>query len=378
MNNKCAYFDHNATTRTDPRVLEQMLPYFAEEYGNAASSLHPFGWKAKAAVEQSLNRLATMLGCREDELILTSGATEAINLALKGLYACYQSKGRHIISVKTEHKAVLDCLQVLEEQGAVVELLDVDPEGLLDPDALRKAIRKDSIMVCVMAANNETGVLQDMEAIAELCREKGLIFFSDATQHAGKMRCKVKELGIHALALSAHKFYGPKGIGALYLSRREPRLNIEAQIHGGGHQDGRRAGTLNVPAIAGMASAAELAEEVYWEDSSRISILRNRFEHRLLDIPGLRINGSTRQRLYNTSNICFPSAPELRSLVPRFAFSSGSACSSASAEPSHVLKAMGLSDADCKNSFRFSFGRFNTEAEVDELAKALLEYYLPQ
>lgn len=378
MNNKCSYFDNNATTKTDPRVVEQMLPYFAEDYGNAASSLHPYGWTAKAAVEQALARLAAVLGCREDELIMTSGATEAINLALKGLYACYQSKGKHILSVTTEHRAVLDTLEVLQEQGAEVEWLGVDPEGLLDLDQLQRAIRKDSIMLCVMAANNETGVLQDIEAIAELCRERGLIFFCDATQYAGKMRLKLHENGIQALALSAHKFYGPKGIGLLYLSKRAPRLNLEAQLHGGGHQNGRRAGTLNVPAIVGMAYATELAETLYWEESARISILRNRFEHQLLEIPGLRINGSTKRRLYNTSNLCFPSALDLRSLAPRFAFSSGSACSSASAEPSHVLKAMGLSDTDIKQSFRFSFGRFNTEAEVDELVKALMEQFLPQ
>lgn len=372
MNNKCVYFDNNATTQMDQQVLDAMLLYLRDQYGNASSSLHPFGWTAKAAVEKGVAQVAAMLGCREDELVITSGATEAINLALFGLYESYQAKGRHIISLKTEHKAVLDTLMALEERGAVITLLDVDPEGLLDLDLLKNNIRKETILVCVMAANNETGVLQDVETISEICNENDLIFFSDGTQFAGKMRCKVKELGIHALALSAHKFYGPKGVGALYISKKSPRLNLQAQIHGGGHQDGRRAGTLNVPGIVGLGKAAELAEEAYWADSAQVSVLRNYFEHQLLEIPGLRINGNTRQRLYNTSNICFPQTPDIKSLAHRFAFSSGSACSSATTEPSHVLTAMGLSNEDIKNSFRFSFGRFNTKEEVTGLLTILL------
>lgn len=375
MINKCIYFDNNATTKTDPLVLESMLPFFSESFGNASSSLHPYGWAAKVAVEKGIAQLAAMLGCREDELVITSGATESINLALFGLFECYQAKGRHIISLKSEHKAVLDSLKALEERGALITLLDVDPEGRLDLESLKNSIRKETILVCAMAANNETGVIQDMEGISDLCRENNLIFFSDATQFAGKMRCKVKELGIHALALSAHKFYGPKGVGALYISKHSPRLNLQAQMHGGGHQDGRRAGTLNVPGIVGMGKAAELAEEKFWEDSAQISVLRNYFEHQLLEIPGLRINGGTRQRLYNTSNICFPHSPDIKKLISRFAFSSGSACSSANAEPSHVLKAMGLSDTDIKNSFRFSFGRFNSKEEVTELVNYLLEQF---
>jgi cysteine desulfurase len=367
MINKCIYFDNNATTRTDPAVLEAMLPYFGEHYGNASSRLHPHGWIAKAAVEKGIAQLANLIHCAEDELIITSGATEAVNLALSGLFETYKGKGNHIITVKTEHKAVLDTCEALKEKGAEISYLDVNPEGLIDLDELKKQIKSTTILVSVMAGNNETGVIQDLEKIAELCNESGLIFFSDATQYIGKMRCDVVEIGIHAMALSAHKFYGPKGVGALYISRRKPRLNLLPQIYGGGHQNGFRSGTLNVPGIVGMGKAAELAANLYWEESSRISALRGKIEHRLLDIEGLRINGSTRSRLYNTSNLTFPKNYDLSKLFHQFAFSLGSACSSGSNEPSHVLKAMGVSNEDINNSFRFSLGRFTTETECDNL-----------
>ncbi len=375
MINKCYYFDNNASTKTDPRVLESMLPYFSEVYGNASSRLHPFGWMAKAAVEKGISQLANLINCSEDELIITSGATEAINLALFGIFEAYQAKGNHIITVKTEHKAVLDTCEVLQEKGAEITYLNVDPEGLIDLEELKNSIKSNTILISVMAANNETGVLQDLEKIAVLCREHGILFFSDGTQFVGKMRCDVKELGIHAMAFSAHKFYGPKGVGALYLCRKKPRLNLEAQIFGGGHQNGFRSGTLNVPGIVGMGMAAELAVNLYWEDSANISALRGGFEHQLLDIEGLRINGSTRTRLYTTSNILFPPQMDLRPLFPKFAFSSGAACSSAEAEPSHVLKAMGIQENEIKNSYRFSFGKFNTTDERDELLKALFLCY---
>lgn len=373
--NKCVYFDNNASTRTDPAVLEAMLPYFGEHYGNASSRLHPHGWIAKAAVEKSIAQLANLIHCAEDELIITSGATEAVNLALTGLFETYKGKGNHIITVKTEHKAVLDTCEALKKKGADISYLDVNPEGLIDLDELKKELKSTTILVSVMAANNETGVIQDLEKIAELCNEKGLIFFSDATQYIGKMRCDVADIGIHAMAMSAHKFYGPKGVGALYISRKQPRLNLVPQIYGGGHQNGFRSGTLNVPGIVGMGKAAELAGNVYWEESARVSALRAGFEHQLLDIDGLRINGSTRHRLNNTSNLLFPSGMDLSGLFHRFAFSSGSACSSASTEPSHVLKTMGLDDNEIKNSYRFSFGRFNTAEERDTLAQALLQLH---
>ncbi len=369
--NKCIYFDNNATTRTDPAVLEAMLPYFSEHYGNASSRLHPHGWIAKAAVEKGIAQLASLINCSEDELIITSGATEAVNLALSGLFESYKVKGNHIITVNTEHKAVLDTCEALKKKGAEITYLNVDREGLIDTDELLAAIRPHTILVSVMAANNETGVIQDIEKIAELCNERGIIFFSDATQYVGKMRCDVKENGVHALALSAHKFYGPKGVGALYISRRKPKINLVPQMHGGAHQNGWRSGTLNVPGIVGMGKAAELAANLYWEESARISALRGKIEHTLLDVEELRINGSTRHRLYNTSNLTFPKRYDLSKLFHRFAFSTGSACASGSNEPSHVLKAMGLADEQIKNSFRFSFGRFTTEEECEAFLSSL-------
>jgi len=353
-------------------VIEAMLPYFSEHYGNSSSRLHPYGWIAKAAVEKSLSQLAALLGCGEDELVLTSGATEAINLALFGVFESYKSKGNHIITIKTEHKAVLDTCEALEKRGAQVSYLNVDREGLIDMHELPAAIRPDTIAVCVMAGNNETGVIQDIERIASICREHQIVFFCDGTQYIGKVRCNVKELGVHLMAFSAHKFYGPKGVGALYVSKNNPQVQISAQIFGGGHQNGLRSGTLNVPGIVGMGEAAELCAKMYWEESARVSALRSGFEHQLLDIEGLRINGSTRTRLYNTSNLSFPSHFDLSKIFHRFAFSSGSACSSANTEPSHVLKAMGLDDHEIKNSFRFSFGRYNTVEERDALVQALL------
>jgi len=350
-----------------------MLPYFGEHYGNASSRLHPHGWIAKAAVEKGIAQLASLINCSEDELIITSGATEAVNLALSGLFESYKVKGNHIITVNTEHKAVLDTCEALKKKGAEITYLNVDLEGLVDTDELLAAIRPDTILVSVMAANNETGVIQDIEKIAELCNERGIIFFSDATQYLGKMRCDVKENGVHAMALSAHKFYGPKGVGALFISKKNPRLQLSPQIFGGGHQNGLRSGTLNVPGIVGMGKAAELCTQLQWEESARVSALRSGFEHQLLDIEGLRINGSTRNRLYNTSNLFFPTKMDLSKLFHRFAFSSGSACSSANTEPSHVLKAMGLEEGDIKSTFRFSFGRFNTEEERDALVKSLIE-----
>lgn len=364
MINPIIYFDNNATTKVDDEVMKTMLPYFTEDYGNASSKLHAFGWVANAAVEEAQRKLSKLINCEPDELIFTSGATEAVNLAIKGIFEAYATKGNHIITCKTEHKAVLDTCENLQKKGAEITYLNVDKEGLIDCEQLNLAIKPTTILVSVMAANNETGVIQPIEKIAEICNTNNVLFFSDATQFVGKERCEVTELGIHCMAFSAHKFYGPKGIGALYVKRKNPRVNVIEQIHGGGHQHNKRSGTFNVPLIVGFGAAAELSAQNYWENSAHISKLKNYFEHQLLDIEGLTINGSTRYRLYNTSNITFPNHLKITSLITQFAIASGSACSTSSTEPSHVLKAMGVCDEDIKNSFRFSFGKYNTLEEV--------------
>lgn len=364
MINNLIYFDNNATTKVDKEVIETIVPFFDQNYGNAASKLHAFGWVAQAAVESATKQIAHLINCEESELIFTSGATESVNLALKGIFEAYQTKGNHIITCKTEHKAVLDTCLYLEDHGAKITYLNVDKEGLIDLEELKAAIEPATILVSIMAANNETGVIQPIEKIAEICNDKNVLFFCDATQFVGKERCDVAELGIHCMAFSAHKMYGPKGIGALYVRRKNPRVNLIEQINGGGHQNGKRSGTLNVPLIAGFGKAAELFEQNFWEMGSHVSKLKNYFEHQLLDIEGLRINGSTKHRLYNTSNLTFPETKKISSLANKFAFSSGSACASANPEPSHVLSAMGLGAEEIKNSFRFSFGKNNTLDEV--------------
>ncbi|MBA2613051.1 MAG: cysteine desulfurase [Bacteroidetes bacterium] len=364
MINNLIYFDNNATTKVDKEVIETIVPFFDQNYGNSASKLHALGWVAQAAIEKATQQIAHLINCEDSEIIFTSGATESVNLALKGIYEAYATKGNHIITCKTEHKAVLDTCNYLENKGAKITYLDVDKEGLIDLDELKANIQPTTILISIMAANNETGVIQPLEKIAEICNEKNVLFFSDATQFVGKERCDITELGMHCMAFSAHKMYGPKGIGALYVKRKEPRVNLIEQINGGGHQSGKRSGTLNVPLIAGFGKAAEIFGQNFWEIGTHVSKLKNYFEHQLLDIEGLRINGSTRHRLYNTSNLTFPKTKKITSLLNKFAFSSGSACASANLEPSHVLKAMGLSDEDVKNSFRFSFGKNNTLEEV--------------
>jgi len=371
MINNLIYFDNNATTKVDKEVIETIVPFFDQNYGNAASKLHAFGWVAQAAVESATKQIAHLINCEESELIFTSGATESVNLALKGIFEAYKSKGNHIITCKTEHKAVLDTCLYLEDHGAKITYLNVDKEGLIDLEELKAAIEPATILVSIMAASNETGVIQPIEKIAEICNDKNVLFFCDATQFVGKERCDVAELGIHCMAFSAHKMYGPKGIGALYVRRKNPRVNLIEQINGGGHQNGKRSGTLNVPLIAGFGKAAELFEQNFWEMGSHVSKLKNYFEHQLLDIEGLRINGSTKHRLYNTSNLTFPETKKISSLANKFAFSSGSACASANPEPSHVLKAMGLGAEEIKNSFRFSFGKNNTLDEVKLLVEEI-------
>lgn len=371
MNANLIYFDNNATTRVDEEVFEAMAPYFLNDYGNASSKLHAFGWRAEAAVEKAKEQIAGLIGAEPGELVFTSGATESVNLALKGIYESYRSKGNHIITVSTEHKAVLDVCEHLKKQGAEVTYLSVNREGVIDMEELLAAITDKTILVSVMAANNETGVLQDIETIGGICGERNIIFFTDATQYVGKLRCDVKEQNIHCMAFSAHKFYGPKGIGALYVRRKGPRVNVAAQMHGGGHQNNLRSGTLNVPGIVGFGKACEIAVSEFWDNNTHISKIKNYFEHQLLDMEGLTINGSTRNRLYTTSNIQFPGQLNLRPLLDKFAFSSGSACSSASAEISHVLRQMGLADEEIKNSYRFSFSKYNSLDEVKELVERI-------
>ncbi len=373
MINNIIYFDNNATTKVDSEVIETIIPFYNENYGNAASKMHAFGWVAQAAIEKATQQIARLINCDDSELIFTSGATESVNLALKGIFEAYASKGNHIITTKTEHKAVLDTCAALEHKGADITYLNVDKEGLVDIEELKAAIKPTTILVSIMAANNETGVIQPLEKIADICNTKNILFFSDATQFVGKERCDVKELGVHCMAFSAHKMYGPKGVGALYVKRKDPRVNLIEQVNGGGHQNGKRSGTLNVPLIAGFGKAAELFERNFWEIGTEVSKLKNYFEHQLLDIEGLQINGSTKHRLYNTSNLTFPSTKKIISLATKFAFSSGSACTSASPEPSHVLKAMGLSDEEVKNSFRFSFGKNNTLDEVKLLVEEIMK-----
>ncbi|MFL5753712.1 MAG: cysteine desulfurase family protein [Bacteroidia bacterium] len=363
------YLDYNSTTPVDKKVLEVMLPYFSEHFGNASSKTHAFGWIAEAAVEKARRQVADAIRCGDQEIIFTSGATEAINLGIKGVFENYTSKGNHIVTVKTEHKAVLDTCKSLEKKGAEITYLDVDREGLIDTDQLRSAIGENTILVAIMYANNETGVVQPVQEIAKIVHEKRSIFFSDATQAIGKTAVDVNEDGIDLLCISAHKLYGPKGAGALYVRRKDPRVSLVPLIEGGGHERGLRSGTLNVPGIVGLGEACEIAQAELWDNNMRLSKLRAKLEHQLLDLPGYRINGSTRFRLYNTSNACFSGikATALINGLKNVAVATGSACTSASAEPSHVLKAMGMNDEDAYSSIRFSLGKYTTEEEIEEV-----------
>ena len=360
------YLDYNATTPVDDRVLDAMLPYFSRRFGNSASRTHAFGWEADEAVKLARKSVASLLGCEPGELVFTSGATEAINLGIKGAAAVYQSKGRHFITCTTEHRAVLDVFEHLERDGAEVTRLPVQPDGRLDPEPLRSALRNDTVLVAIMLANNETGVLHPIRELAELTHERGALFFCDTTQAIGKLQVAVNELGIDLCTASAHKCYGPKGVGALFVRRKNPRVTLVPQLDGGGHEHGLRSGTLNVPGIVGLGAAAELVVRELWDDNQRISLLRSRLEQELITRCGAKVNGNTRHRLSNTTNLCFPGlrASELISACPQLAISTGSACSSALPEPSHVLRAMGLSEADAYASIRISLGRMTTEEEV--------------
>lgn len=370
------YLDHNATTPVDATVLEAMLPYFTQKYGNAASTAHSFGWVAADAVALARERVAALLNCEPSEITFTSGATESINLALKGVFELYQTKGKHIITVATEHKAVLDVCKSLKQKGAKVTYLPVDREGLVNLNELQQAITHETILVCIMMANNETGVIQPIEAIGKLCKEQGVLFMSDITQAAGKLPVGVQALGIDIAPLSAHKIYGPKGVGAIYLRRRGPRVKLAPLIEGGGHENGLRSGTLNVPGIVGLGLAAELANQQQTAYHRQTLLLRQLLEKELLALPHAILNGHEALRLPNTANISFEGMLPgglLKSLSTSVAVSSGSACTSASLEPSYVLKAMGISDDLAYNSIRFSLGKDTTESEILKVIKIVTQ-----
>lgn len=371
---KSIYLDYNSTTPVDDRVLQKMLPYFSNKFGNAASKTHSFGWGAEEAVEIAREQIAGFIGCEKEEIYFTSGSTEAINLALKGIYQSYQLIGRHIIAVKTEHKAVLDTCKYLEDPGAEISYLNVDRRGLISIDELKNSIKENTILVTVMFANNETGVIQPMKEIAKLCEEKNILFFSDTTQAAGKINFNVKDDGIHACCLSAHKIYGPKGIGALYVSRKKPRITLKAQIHGGGHERGLRSGTLNVPAIVGLGEACAIAQKQLWDDNIKLSRLRTFLEQALTETGKVFVNGDMRNRLPNTTNLLFKNfkSEDVIKKLNGIAVATGSACTSALPEPSHVLLAMGLTDDESYSSIRFSLGRFTTEEEITFTTQKML------
>jgi cysteine desulfurase len=373
------YFDNNATTKVDERVLNAMLPFFNDYYGNASSTTHVQGITARHAIEEARIKIAQLINAEENEIIYTSGATEAINIALKGVWENYSIYGKHIITVKTEHKAVLDTCLYLEKRGAEITYLNVDAEGLIDLDELKNEMRDTTSLVAIMHANNETGVIQPLEEISKIVHQYNCLFFTDATQSAGKLMIDVNELGVDLLCLSGHKMYGPKGVGALYFRRKKPRVQLAEFIHGGGHEKQIRSGTLNVPGIVALGKSCELAIQELWDNNTHVSKLRAYLEHQLLEIDGLRINGSTKYRLYNTSNICFPkkSAAELiGKWSPLFSISTGAACASGSKEISHVLKAMHLNDEDANSSLRFSFSKYNTMDEVKDAVSLILNIFL--
>ncbi|MCB9285347.1 MAG: IscS subfamily cysteine desulfurase [Lewinellaceae bacterium] len=374
MSQRLIYLDNNATTPCDPRVVDAMLPWFYENPGNAASRNHPFGWKAEEAVDYAREQVAQLIDVDPKEVIFTSGATESDNLALKGVYEMYARKGNHIITVKTEHKAVLDTCNRIEKMGGEVTYLDVNREGLIDLQALENAIKPTTIMVAVMWANNETGVIQPMKEIGEICAKHGVLFFSDATQAVGKIPVHPREMGVHLMAFTAHKMYGPKGVGALYVSRKNPRVKVTAQMDGGGHERGMRSGTLNVPSIVGFGKAAEIAQKEMAQDAERVAALRDRLEQGLLQLEETYVNGSREHRMPHVANISFKHV-EGEGLMMTFnqeiAVSSGSACTSASLEPSYVLVALGLGDDLAHSSIRFSLGRFTTQEDVDYTIEAL-------
>ncbi len=369
MNKKdLIYLDYNSTTPVDPVVLEKMLPYFHDVPGNAASRSHPFGWVAEEAVDRARQQIADLINVESKEIIFTSGATEGDNLILKGIYQMYYRKGNHIITLETEHKAVLDACEKIEKQGGQVTYLKVDSNGMVDLNELEDAITEKTILVSIMWANNETGVIQPMKKIGELCERKGVLLMSDATQAVGKIPVYPKEVGVHLLALSAHKMYGPKGVGAIYVCSKNPRVKLTAQMNGGGHERGMRSGTLNVPGIVGFGAASELLGLTMQAESERVKKLRDHLESELLTIEESSVNGQGAERLGHVCNISFRFV-ESEALISTFnqtiAVSTGSACTSASLDPSHVLIGMGLSEDMAYSSVRFSLGRYTTQGEIE-------------
>jgi cysteine desulfurase len=373
------YLDHNATTPMDPRVLETMIPYFTENFGNAASRNHSFGWHAEEAVDYAREQIAQLIGADPKEIIFTSGATEGDNLGIKGVYEMYASKGNHIITCTTEHKAVLDTCKHLEKLGAEVTYLEVQPDGLIDLKELEAAMRPTTILVAIMYANNEIGVIQPVKEISAIAKKHGALFFTDAVQAVGKIPVDVNADGIDLMAFTAHKMYGPKGVGALYVRRKNPRVKVTAQVDGGGHERGMRSGTLNVPGIVGFGKACELARLEMASDTERISKLRDKLENALKQIDESYVNGNPAHRLPHVSNISFKYV-EGEGLMMGFnqdiALSSGSACTSASLEPSYVLKALGLGDDLAHSSLRFGLGRYTTEEQIDFTIKAVTDTVL--
>ncbi|WP_028537283.1 IscS subfamily cysteine desulfurase [Paludibacterium yongneupense] len=368
------YLDYSATTPVDPRVAEAMIPYLTEHFGNPASRSHSFGWTAEHAVEDARAQVAALVNCDPKEIIWTSGATESDNLAIKGAAQFYKSRGQHIITVKTEHKAVLDTCRELERQGFEVTYLPVLDNGLIDIEAFKAALRPDTILVSVMLVNNEIGVIQDIVQIGDICREKGIVFHVDAAQATGKVHIDLEALKVDLMSFSAHKTYGPKGIGALYI-RRKPRVRLEAQMHGGGHERGFRSGTLATHQIVGMGEAFRLAREEMDAENERILGLRNRLWQGLSDIEEVYLNGDLAARVAHNLNVSFNfvEGESLIMAIKELAVSSGSACTSASLEPSYVLRALGRNDELAHSSIRFTIGRFTTEAEIDFAIKLLHE-----
>lgn len=373
------YLDNNATTPCDPRVLETMLPYFTENFGNAASRNHSFGWVAEEAVDYAREQVAKLINADPKEIIFTSGATESDNLALKGVYEMYSSKGNHIITCTTEHKAVLDTCKHLEKLGAEVTYLQVQADGLIDLNELEKAITDKTILIAIMYGNNEIGVIQPVREISAIAKKRGILFFTDATQAVGKVPVDVQADGIDLMAFSAHKMYGPKGVGALYVRRKNPRVKVTAQMDGGGHERGMRSGTMNVPGIVGFGKACEICMNEMESEAKRLSTMRDRLETALLELEEAYVNGNREHRLPHVANISFKYV-EGEGLMMGFnkniALSSGSACTSASLEPSYVLKALGLGDDLAHSSLRFGLGRFTTEEQIDYTISAIKETVL--
>lgn len=376
--NKILYFDYNSTTPIDPRVLETMLPFLRDNFANASSN-HYFGQSINEKVKQAREQIADFINAEPNELIFTSGATEAINLAIKGVAESYSSKGKHIITVSTEHKAVLGTCKDLERKGFEVTYLPVQSNGLININELQKAIRPDTILVSVMYVNNETGIIQSIKKIVTIAQEKGVLFMTDATQAVGKIEIDVNYLGVDLLCFSGHKMYAPKGIGALYVRQKGNKVRLTPQVHGGGHEQGLRSGTINVPGIIALAKACEIIIQEMELNKRYISALRDKLETELLQLPNTSLNGDSDNRIYNTTNICFKSqdANVMIGRMKNIAVSNGSACSSAVVQPSHVLKAMGLSDDDAFASLRFSLGKFLTLGYIESVIQKIKELTHP-